>query len=235
MKIILPMAGNGSRFFDAGYSLPKPLIDVKGKPMFSRVLDNLNITKDDDIHFIVRMEHVLNYQIQNQIHDYYPDAHIHALSEMNEGACQTVLTAIDQYSELDFMVANCDQIMIWERPDFNFKIGGTIMTFTPDHDKPIHSYVKCNDEGHVIELAEKRMISNIATTGVYHFGSQKDFYIAAHQMMEANDRTNGEFYLAPVYNYLNKPIEIYHCEKFIGMGTPQELEELKQTDYYKNL
>lgn len=54
-------------------------------------------------------------------------------------------------------------------------------------------------------------------------------------MMEANDRTNGEFYLAPVYNYLNKPIEIYHCEKFIGMGTPTELNDLKETEYYKAL
>ena len=235
MKIILPMAGNGQRFFDAGYDLPKPLIDVKGKPMFQRVLDNLGITNKDEVHCIVRDDHCKNYSIHDQIQKYYPNAKIHVLMEMNEGACCTVLNAINPQNDTEFMVANCDQIQIWNRPQFNQEAGGTIMTFTPNHNEPIHSYVKLNEEGHVIELAEKRLISNIATTGVYHFGSEKDFHTAAWKMINTNDRTNNEFYLAPVYNYLNKPIETYHCDEFIGMGTPTELNDLKETEYYKAL
>ena len=150
--------------------------------------------------------------------------------------------AIDQNKTDGFLVANCDQLMVWEKQKFIADIfanplsdEGTIFTFTPNHNKPIHSYVTTDDHGYVTELAEKKMISNIATVGVYHFGSQKKFAEGVKMMMEEDDRTNGEFYLAPVYNYLMDPIKTFHVEKFIGLGTPEELEDLKQSEWWDKL
>ena len=240
MKIILPMAGNGSRFFEAGYDKLKPLIDIKGKPMFVRVLDN--ILYGTDIHIIIRKDHVDEYKLDQLIREACPEAKIYVLDKSTEGAACTVMHAIDQNKTDGFLVANCDQLMVWEKQKFIADIfanplsdEGTIFTFTPNHNKPIHSYVTTDDHGYVTELAEKKMISNIATVGVYHFGSQKKFAEGVKMMMEENDRTNGEFYLAPVYNYLIDPIKTFHVKKFIGLGTPEELEDLKQSEWWNKL
>lgn len=235
MKIILPMAGNGQRFIDAGYKLPKPLIDIQGKPMFIRVLENIEY--GTDIHVIVRCEHIDMYAIDNLIKDASPDATIHVLDAPTEGAACTVLEAINPESDDGFLVANCDQLMLWNKSHFfeQDNAEGTIFTFIPDHDKPIHSYVIVDDNGYITELAEKKMISNIATVGVYHFASEKKFAEAAQRMFNADDRTNGEFYLAPVYNYLEGKTKEYRVEKFLGMGTPEELESLKKSDWWNRI
>lgn len=235
MKIILPMAGNGQRFIDAGYSNPKPLIDIDGKPMFVRVLENIKY--GTDVHVIVRRDHVEENNIDTHIKEACPDATVHVLHEPTEGAACTVLEAINPYSNDGFLVANCDQLMVWNKSDF-FEADnteGTIFTFIPDHDKPIHSYVKVDNSGYITELAEKKMISNIATVGVYHFASEKRFFKAAHKMMDANDRTNGEFYLAPVYNYLDEKVKEYRVDKFLGMGTPEELAQFKNSEWWSRL
>jgi len=163
MKIILPMAGNGQRFIDAGYDLPKPLIDIKGKPMFIRVLENIEY--GTDIHVIVRRQHIDQYSIDELIKEASPNATVHVLEATTEGAACTVLEAIDPESDSGFLVANCDQLMSWDKSHFfeQDNAEGTILTFIPDHDKPIHSYVTINDDGYISELAEKKMISNIAT------------------------------------------------------------------------
>jgi len=236
----MPMAGNGQRFFDAGYNLPKPLIDIKGKPMFIRVVDNLGLD-NVELTCIVRQDHVNEYDIDKRIMEHI-NANIIIAPGLTEGAACTVMHAIDQNKTDGFLVANCDQLMVWEKQKFIADIfanplsdEGTIFTFTPNHNKPIHSYVTTDDHGYVTELAEKKMISNIATVGVYHFGSQKKFAEGVKMMMEENDRTNGEFYLAPVYNYLMDPIKTFHVEKFIGLGTPEELEDLKQSEWWDKL
>lgn len=235
MKIILPMAGNGQRFFDAGYDLPKPLIDVNGKPMFVRVLDNIKY--GTDIHVIIRKDHAEKYNLDKLIHQYAPDAVVYILDEPTQGAAETVLKAVDKTSDEGCLVANCDQLMVWDKDKFygTNNTAGTILTFTPKHNKPIHSYVTLDENGYVTDLAEKRMISNIATVGVYYFNSQKTFAQAATRMFEANDRTNGEFYLAPVYNYIHGNVSTYHCEEFLGMGTPEELQQLQLSEWWNKL
>ena len=96
MKIILPMAGNGSRFFEAGYDKLKPLIDVKGKPMFVRVLDN--ILYGTDVHIIIRKDHVDEYKLHELIREACPEARIYILDRPTEGAACTVMHAIDPNS-----------------------------------------------------------------------------------------------------------------------------------------
>ena len=221
------MAGNGQRFFDEGYDLPKPLIAIKGKPMFKHVVDNIGLT--DDIICVVRRDHVEKYNIHDHIRVYYPNANVHIIEHETEGAACTVMEAVAPLADQSFLVANCDQLMAWSPKEFYDSAqkweGGSILTFEPDHQIPKHSYVRVDEDGRMLELKEKQIISNIATVGVYYFGSVHKFLIAVDDMMEANDRTNNEFYLAPVYNYLKNPIGTFMVDEMIGMGTPEELKQ----------
>ena len=225
------MAGNGQRFFDEGYDLPKPLIAIKGKPMFKRVIENISLTNDkgEDLICVVRKDHVEQYHIDNHIKVYYPKATIHVLEHETEGAACTVMEAVAGLDNQHFMVANCDQLMVYSPSEITRTAllwkGGTILTFKPNHQIPKHSYVKLDEDGRVLELKEKEIISDIATVGVYYFRSIHKFLIGVDDMMAANDRTNNEFYLAPVYNYLKDPVGTHMVQQMIGMGTPAELKE----------
>ena len=227
MKLVLPMAGNGQRFFDEGYDVPKPLIDIKGKPMFQHVVENIGMA--DQIICVVRKDHVEKYKIDEQIISLYPQALVKVLDKETEGAACTVMEAVEILDDQPFLVANCDQIMTWDRNGYEEKSkqfpGGMIHTFIPNHQIPKHSYVKLDEDGKLLQLKEKEIISNIATVGVYLFGSVHKFLIACDDMMSANDRTNNEFYLAPVYNYLKDPVGTWLVDEMIGMGTPDELKE----------
>ena len=187
MKVILPMAGNGQRFFDDGYDLPKPLIDIKGKPMFARVIENLWLGDNVKPWCIVRQDHVNEYEIDKRILEHYPDAHI------------------------------------------------IIPVFTPNHNEPKHSYCEVDKYDNLLQLREKEIISDIATVGVYYFGDECNWIKAHEKQMAANDRTNNEFYLAPTYNYLEENVGIHRIDEMIGMGTPEELNDLKNSEYWDKL
>ena len=118
MKLILPMAGNGQRFFDDGYDLPKPLIDIKGKPMFVRVIENLHLGDDVKPWCIIRQDHVDDYEIDKRILEYYPEAHIIITPGTTEGAACTVRLAANVLGDEPMMVANCDQLMDWNHEKF---------------------------------------------------------------------------------------------------------------------
>jgi len=242
MRLILPMAGNGNRFAEAGYNKPKPLINVGGEPMFMRVIENITtISEPDDITCIVRKDHVEKYAIDARIQHYNPKIEIIITDGLTDGAACTVQLATTKKSQSSLMIANTDQIQIWDRRRFDGlrrgwdwayeHYSGTIMTFEPDHDEPKHSYITVDGTTNTVtKLQEKDYMfdgvkSNIATTGVYYFHNEGEFHKAADRMIAADDRVNGEFYLAPVYNYLEGSITHYPVKKMIGMGTPEELKE----------
>jgi len=240
MKLILPMAGNGQRFFDAGYDLPKPLIDIKGKPMFARVIENLWVN-NPELTCIVRQDHVNNYEIDKRILEHYPDANIIIIPGTTEGAACTVRLATNVLGGEPMIVANCDQLMRWDPKEFYEKIdtnlypGGLIPVFTPNHNEPKHSYCEVDKYGNLLQLKEKEIISDIATVGVYYFGDESKWIKAHEKQMEANDRTNNEFYLAPTYNYLEENVGIHRIDEMIGMGTPEELNEFKNSIWWEQI
>tara|TARA_Y100001934_G_scaffold201481_1_gene237542 strand:- start:650 stop:1387 length:738 start_codon:yes stop_codon:yes gene_type:complete len=241
MKLILPMAGNGQRFFDDGYDLPKPLIDIKGKPMFVRVIENLWLGDDIKPWCIVRQDHVSEYEIDKRILEHYPDAHIIIIPGTTEGAACTVRLATNVLGGEPMMVANCDQLMLWDPKEFYEKIetnlhpGGLIPVFQPNHNEPKHSYVDVNAYDELLVLKEKEIISNLATVGVYYFGDESKWIKAHEEQMKQNDRTNNEFYLAPTYNYIKESVGIFRVDKMIGMGTPEELNEFKNSEWWDKL
>jgi dTDP-glucose pyrophosphorylase len=231
MQILLPMAGAGRRFAEMGYDKPKPLIDVEGKPMITRVIENLGY--ENDYIFLIQKEHMKKYYLDfydafNKVNSYK----IVEIDGITEGAaCTALLGERFIIPENPLMIANTDQIMEWNRLDFydtfyKSDADGMIFTFKSLSNK--HSYAKLDSlDKYVLEVAEKQVISNNATVGVYLWRYACDFTMAAEEMIERNIRTNNEFYICPTYNIniaKGAKIETYFIRNHHPIGTPEELE-----------
>jgi len=232
LDIVIPMAGRGSRFAEAGYELPKPLIEVAGRPMIARVIDNLRPKVAHRFVFLVLAEHLRDYQIDQKLKAWAGiNTVVVPIQQVTEGAACTVLLAKPYLSASDMVIANSDQLV-----DFSFeqfvsdartsRADGSILVFEDSDEK--WSFARVNAAGEVIEVAEKKPISNLATVGIYYFKTGLDFVKGAEQMIAKNSRVNGEFYVCPVYNELiamKKRILTAKIEKssMHGVGTPEDL------------
>lgn len=228
MQIVIPMAGRGKRFEDAGYTNPKPLIDVNGIPMIELVVKNLNIPGKHI--FICRREHYEQYSLKNLLERTSPNCSIILTDKVTEGAASTVLLAKELINNEDeLIIANSDQWVEWNSGQFlnhmrQNQADGGILTFTATGAK--WSYIKLDEFGMITEVAEKKPISDIATVGIYYFKKGKYFTDAAEGMIRKNIRVNDEFYVAPVYNEMilsKKKIINYQIKKMMGIGTPEDL------------
>lgn len=205
-NIVIPMAGAGSRFAKAGFTDPKPLISVLGRPMIQVVVNNLAPTAEHRFIFICQRQHVEAYGLREKLTSYALGCEIIELDGMTEGAACTVLTAakfIDNDAPL--MIANSDQyvdvdINTYLQDMDERKLDGLIMTMSASD--PKWSFVALDDAAHVTRVVEKEVISSEATVGIYNFRRGADFVAAANEMIGRNERVNGEFYVAPVYNRL---------------------------------
>lgn len=234
INIVIPMAGLGSRFADVGYKKPKPFIDVDGKPMIVRVLDNLNYP-DANYILIARKEHLeKERELVGQIEKEY-NAKFIGIDKLTEGTACTVLYARKYINnELPLLIANSDQIVDISMSEFindcfERNLDGSILTFEDIELNPKWSFAKLDSNNLVIEVKEKEAISEFATVGVYLFNKGSDFVDSAIDMIIENDRVNNEFYTCPVYNYFIKngaKIGIYDIEfsSMHGIGTPEDLE-----------
>ena len=239
MNVLIPMAGAGSRFEQAGYTFPKPLIDVDGKPMIQVVTDNLNI--DAKYIFIVQKEHYEKYNLKHLLGLITNDnCEIVQVDGLTEGAACTTLLAkefIDNDEPL--VIANSDQFVEWDSNEFMYSmvadnVDGGMLTFEATH--PKWSFAKLGEDGFVCEVAEKKPISNIATVGVYYWTKGSDYVKYTEQMINKNIRTNNEFYVCPVFNEAiqdGKKIKIFEIEKMWGLGTPEDLK--RYLDERKNI
>jgi len=225
------MAGEGSRFIKEGYTFPKPLIDVNGKPMIQTVVENLDF--DCEYIFLVRKEHVEKYEgMLDTLGRITNDRFRHVVVDgLTEGAVCTALLA-EKYidNDEDLLIANSDQFIEYEPENFKaFKnltnTDAIVFTFNAVH--PKWSFVRTNARGYIVEVAEKRPISNIATCGIYWYRKGSDFVRYAKQMVEKDIRVNNEFYIAPVYNELiadGKSLLPFYVHKMWGIGTPEDLK-----------
>lgn len=228
LNILIPMAGAGSRFAKEGYKLPKPLIDVNGKPMIQHVVDNLNC--EAHFIFVVQEEHYEKYNLGSYLELIAPGCDIVKTNGVTEGAACTTLLAknlIDNDKHL--LIANSDQFVEWESCDFMYSMlsddaDGGILTFKADD--PKWSYVKLGLDGYACELAEKVVISDEATVGIYYWRQGSEYVRLAEQMIAQDIRVNNEFYVAPVYNEAfkeGKRVKIFRADTMWGLGTPQDL------------
>lgn len=233
INIVIPMAGEGSRFAAAGYDKPKPFIDVAGKPMIARVLENLNYP-DARYILIARNSHLdREPRFVQMIENQYKAIFV-PIEKLTEGTACTVLHARKYINnETPLLIANSDQIVDMDVADyindcFDKKLDGSILTFIDKHRDPKWSYARVDDHGIVKEVKEKVAISEYATVGIYLYMKGSDFVDAAIDMIANNDRVKNEFYTCPTYNYLiqeNKKIGIYNIdfEQMHGLGTPEDL------------
>lgn len=233
INVLLPMSGLGSRFVSAGYKLPKPLIDVNGKPMIQRVIENIRL-KANYI-FIVLKEHNDNYELEEKLKEFcYPNScKVIITDTITEGAACSCLLAKEFINNSDkLIIANSDQIVECKIENFisdmtDKNADGGIITFIANEDK--WSFVKIEEgSGLITEVAEKVRISHYATAGVYFWSKGYDFVKSAEQMIDKNIRTRNEYYLAPSYNELiqsGHKIYSYQIEKMQGLGVPSDLLE----------
>ena len=228
LNVLIPMAGAGSRFEAAGYTFPKPLIDVKGKPMIQVVVDNLNM--DANYIYVVQKSHREKYNLDTLLNLITPGCKIVETDGLTEGAACTALLAKEFINnDAPLFFANSDQFVEWDSNEFMYKMNetkadGGIVTFKAIH--PKWSFAKVNELGLVTEVAEKNPISDNATVGYYFWKHGSDFVSYAEQMIVKDIRVNNEFYVCPVFNQAieaGKEIRTFNIDKMWGLGTPEDL------------
>ena len=241
LQVLIPMAGAGSRFEKAGYTFPKPLIDVNGEPMISLVTKNLieRCTKDIHVIYIVQEEHYNKYDLENVLHRAVKDSGVEKfkvsiikINGITQGAACTALMSKDVIDpEEPLLIANSDQFLTppvmctWHDVISMSSNDGEVMVFNSSH--PKWSYARVEGDK-VVEIAEKKVISNKATVGIYWWKKALDFTISAEAMIRKDIRHNNEFYIAPTYNEMilkDKNVSIMEIkpELMQGLGTPEDL------------
>ncbi|MCD4526935.1 glycosyltransferase family 2 protein [Nocardioides sp. cx-173] len=237
INIVIPMAGRGSRFADAGYELPKPLIPVRGQvPMVRVVIENLRPSEVEVRYiFLCLRQHLDTFGLADKLREWSKaECVIVPVDSVTEGAACTVLLAkdfIDNDSPL--MIANSDQYVNASIDDYlaefdSQSLDALIMTMTADD--PKWSFVRFGDNGEITEVLEKVVVSDEATVGIYNFKRGSDFVRGAEAMIEKELRVNGEFYVAPVYNELiseGAKVGFFNvgseADGMYGLGIPSDL------------
>ncbi len=219
LSIVVPAAGRGSRFKQAGYEKPKPLIDVKGKPMLQRVLENITPGCPHHITVVCLKEH---YDEMKQLNV----DRLVTLDEVTGGAAITARYGVGSNKNMygPVMVANSDQILFWDVNDFLKNAegaAGQVALFKSDGTKKwSHAVV----QGHrVTHISEKDLITPWATCGVYWWRDVETFRYSTDCLIKNEEKTNGEYYLAPAMNHLSY-VRAYWTDGMAGLGTPEDLE-----------
>ena len=231
MNIVIPMAGEGTRFPKTKYKKSKPLINILGKPMIQAAIESLNL--DGQYNYIIRKEH--KDEIWDVLNTITPGCNIITVENTTGGPADSALlfdNIINNNKEL--VIANCDQIMWWDSEMFlvnarHPKYDGMIVTYYSD--TPKNSYARINTRGFVVEVKEKEVISHTSLNGIHYWKNGSYFVDSAKRMKECNDTApNGEYYVGPTYNYmindLKKKVGVYHIPNFQHnpVGIPEDLE-----------
>jgi HAD superfamily hydrolase (TIGR01509 family) len=228
LNVLIPMAGAGSRFAQKGYTFPKPLIEVEGKPMIEVVVNNLNI--EAHYIFLVQKSHYETYNLKYLLNLIAPGCDIVQVDGITEGAaCSTLLAKDYINNDNPLVIANSDQYVEWNSNECMYAfsadaIDAGILTFEAHH--PKWSYARVGDDGFVSEVAEKKVISDNATVGIYYWKKGSDYVKYAEQMIAKDIRVNNEFYVCPVFNEAiqdSKKVRIKKIDRMWGIGTPEDL------------
>lgn len=230
------MAGEGSRFRDAGWATPKPLIELDGKVLFMRAIDSLAVEGAPMAYtFIVRQEHIERYGIDRLIREVLPQAEVLSVDHTTGGAVETCMIARDSIADDDAVVVmDCDLQFSSRRfseliarslqePGIEAR-GGALVSFRST--LPKYSYAEVDSTGRVIRTAEKEPISDHALCGAYFFASGREFKAAAERLLAEPVMLKPEYYVSLLYNYLlsdGSRVDIADMEDYRSYGTPEEL------------
>jgi len=235
MNILIPMAGEGTRFPRDTYKVPKPLIDINGMPMIQVALQSLGLV--GTYHFVIRKDSYYD-QVCHLLHAIFPNSKIISVDETTSGPASSCLLFRDYINnENELVIANCDQIMWWDPNLFlntarYYRYDGLVVTYTTT--TPKNSYAKIDKMGFVQEIKEKEVISDVSLNGIHYWRKGKYFVQSAESMIECNDTApNGEFYVGPTYNYMVKQglkVGIHHIPNYQHnpVGVPEDLNSFLQ-------
>jgi len=231
MNIVIPMAGRGHRFKYAGYDTPKPLIDINGKTMIEYAVESIKIEGNYTYIIFDYEDQDINQKLENILKKITPNCNIIKIDYFTDGPASSASLSrnfVDHNDEL--IIVNCDQI-IKDLDESKFlsyarKYDALLGCFISSSNK--NSYVKVNENNLVTEVKEKEVISNLATNGLHYWKKASLFFESYDIMVEKDDRTNNEFYVAPSFNFLIEnqyKIGIYLFNEHFPVGTPEDLQK----------
>lgn len=235
INVLIPMAGRGERFSSVGYDLPKPLIEISGRPMIEWALRSLDISfADHNFIFVVRdyQNKEINTRLSSVLDAIVPNNTTIKIDYVTEGpACTCLLVRDIINTQSPLIIGNCDQIMRWNGLYFvssclNSPYDGVVVTY--DESTPKNSYAKLDSAGDVVRIEEKNVISNVSLNGIHFWKHGCDFVASADSMILTNERYNNEFYVGPTYNHMikaGKRVGIFHIprECHNPVGVPSDL------------
>lgn len=236
LHVIMPMAGEGSRFKKEGWTTPKPLITIDGQPLFKHAINSVFIAGIDmKYSFIVRQEHMLDCHIDEGIKSFLPAANIFSVKKTTRGAVETCLMAESVIADDDaVIVLDCDLEFRSVRFIEIIKdilslpaekaTGGALVSF--ESNDPRYSYAALDDDGYVTRTAEKEVISSHALCGAYFFSTGKCFKHIAHQLLDETEFRKPEYYVSLLFNYLlanGEKVYLAPLNEYYSYGTPEEI------------
>ena len=234
VNIVIPMAGKGQRFIEQGYTTPKPLLKIGQHEIIKHIIETMRMPNAQFI-FIVRKDHCDEHQLDKKLLEIEPNAKVVVLDKVTEGAICTVLTAKEYFDDNNpVIIKDCDQIINWDPKHFmdfvqrNHADGAIVNIHT---DRPNYSFSRVDPKGRIYETAEKSVISNYGSVGIYYFARGSDLIKYAEKMIAKNIRVNNEFYTCPVYNQFIQDLRLilhYPVAEIFQMGTPEEFNENRQ-------
>ena len=237
MNFVIPMAGHGKRFLHSGYELPKMLIEAHGKTLLQWSLDSLPLRLCTNLVFVGLKEHETKYHISGRVKSLYghvPLLQFDFLEEPTRGQAETVLKAEDLLIlERPLLIFNIDTYFkssTLEKQLLRTDIDGVLGAFKNNSER--YSFAQLDNNGNVYRVVEKEPISDNALTGLYHFKQTVDYLEVAKMAIMNNEKSKGEFYIAPLYNKLiekGKKFVLDFVEEQYILGTPEELAIFKET------
>ncbi len=241
MRAIILFSGDDKAFKEGGYIYPKNLTEINGIPMIETVLKGFGdiIEASDQLLLTMRQTEIDKYHTAQVARLLYPEVKIVSIPNIAQGAaCAVLLAAADIDNDEELVIMNGDiiieQDLLPAIEDFRKRnLDGGAITMESVH--PRWSFVKCDENGYMIEAAEKRPISKNATLGIYYYKHGHDFVEAAKNMIRKDACVNGIFYICPVFNELilmQKKLGIYgiNRENYYSLANPAGVE-----NYLKHL
>ncbi len=238
MKIVLLLSGDNKSFQDAGFLYPKPLVEIHGKTVVQRVIETLNplIQQGWELIAVLRKEDIQRYHLDKVVQLLAPKSKVVPINTKTAGAACSVLLAGSHFEpDEKMLIINGDQILEHALADTIQKfvcatLDAGVVVFPDVH--PRWSFVKCDDNDFVIEAAEKRPISLLATAGVYYFARYEDFFISCKTMIQKNANIDGNFYVCPIFNemiLMRKKIGVEHIKRnqYWSLSSPKDIHEFE--------
>ncbi len=254
-NIIIPMAGEGKRFSEKGYSTGKPSIPTydrrTGKliPMVVCAVKDLPFVNSDgsNIFFLDRDFHKKD-GVENRINEFYPNAKFITINKLTEGqACTCLLSEEHIDTSAPLIIAACDSGMIYNEQKFNeITCSSDVIAFTFKNDERVlynpnaYGWLASDYDNSVKRVSVKKAISDTpmhdhAITATFWFKKAEMFFSAAKKMISLNDRVNNEFYVDNVLKYtveMGYITRVFNVDKYLGWGTPDEYENYQRTIEY---